>query len=56
MLVVYDYNSNFIHVEAMKNRTGPEILSAYKHAHAMLSSKGLRPQLQCLDNEASTAL
>jgi hypothetical protein len=56
MLVVYDYDSNFIHVEAMKNRTGPEILSAYKRAHAMLSSKGLRPQLQRLDNEASTAL
>jgi hypothetical protein len=56
MLVVYDYNSNFIHVEPMKNRTGPEILAAYRRAFDLFSSRGLRPQLQRLDNEASAAL
>jgi hypothetical protein len=56
MLVVYKYDSNFIHVEPMKNKTGPEILAAYKRAHTLFSSRGLKPQLQRLDNEASTAL
>ena len=56
MLVVYDYDSNFIHVEAMASKSGPDILAAYKRAHTLLSSRSLRPQLQRLDNEASTAL
>ena len=56
MLVIYDYDSNFIHVEPMKSKTGPEILAAYKRAHDLFSSRGLKPQLQRLDNEASTAL
>lgn len=56
ILILYDYDSNFIHAEAMKNRTGPEILAAYKRGHELLSSRGLRPQLQRLDNEASAAL
>jgi hypothetical protein len=56
MLVVYEYDSNFIHVEPMKNKTGPEILAAYKRAHDLFASRGLKPQLQRLDNEASTAL
>jgi hypothetical protein len=56
MLILYDYDSNYIHVEPMKNRTGPAILAAYQHAITMLSARGLRPQLQKLDNEASSAL
>jgi hypothetical protein len=56
MLVLYDYNSNAIHVELMRNKSGPEILAAYKRAHALFTQRGLRPQLQRLDNEASTAL
>ena len=56
MLVFYEYDSNFIHVEPMKNKTGPEILAAYKRAHDLFASRGLKPQLQRLDNEASRAL
>jgi hypothetical protein len=56
MLVIYDYDSNFIHVEAMKSKSGPEILVAYTRAHTLLTSRGLKPQLQRLDNEASSAL
>jgi hypothetical protein len=56
ILVVYDYDSNYIHAEPMKNRTGPEILAAYQRAITMLASRGLRPLLQRLDNEASAAL
>jgi hypothetical protein len=56
MLVLYDYDSNYIHVEPMKSKSGAEILAAYQRAHALLTSRGLRPLLQRLDNEASTAL
>ena len=56
MLVVYDYDSNFVHVEAMPSRSGYQILLAYQRAHAILVARGLRPQLQRLDNEASQAL
>ena len=56
MLILYDYDSNFIHVEPMPNRSGASILAAYKWAHTMFSARGLRPQLQRLDNEASHAL
>ena len=56
MLILYDYDSNFIHAEAMKDRSGPEIMMAYKRGHELLSSRGLRPQLQKLDNEASSVL
>ena len=56
MLVVYEYDSNFIHVKPMKNKSGPEILAAYQRAHKMFTERGLRPLLQKLDNEASDAL
>ena len=56
MLILYEYDSNFIHVEPMKNKSGPEILAAYQRAHKMFNERGLRPLLQKLDNEASEAL
>lgn len=40
----------------MSSKSGPDILAAYKRAHALLTSRGLRPRLQRLDNEASAAL
>ncbi|EEC47130.1 predicted protein [Phaeodactylum tricornutum CCAP 1055/1] len=46
MLVLYDYDSNAIHVELMKNKSGPEILAAYQRAHSLFTQRGLRPQLQ----------
>ena len=56
MLVLYDYDSNYIHVEAMPSRTGYQILLAYRRAHDILKLRGLQPRLQKLDNEASRAL
>ena len=41
MLILYEYNSNFIHVEPMPSRSGASILAAYKRVHAMLSPWGL---------------
>ncbi len=40
----------------MKSKSGPEHLAAYKRVHSLLLSRGLQPQLQKLDNEASSAL
>jgi hypothetical protein len=56
LLIVYDFDSNCIFAEPMKSRTGAEHLAAYKRVHTLLSSRGLNPQLQKLDNEASTEL
>ena len=56
ILVVYDHDSNMIFAEPMKTRSGNDHLAAYKRIHTLLTSRGLKPQLQRLDNEASTQL
>jgi hypothetical protein len=40
----------------MKSRSASEWLKAYKHIHQELTSRGLKPKLQNLDNEASAAV
>jgi hypothetical protein len=56
MLVVYEYDGNYIHSEPMIDRTGPSIIAAYKKAVKLFESRGFKPLLQRLDNEASSAL
>ena len=56
MLILYDQDSNYIHVEPMSSRSGKDILAAYKKGFALFTSRGLTPLLQRLDNEASTVL
>jgi hypothetical protein len=56
LLLAYGFDSNYIHAEPIKSRSGPDILHAYQTAHALFTSRGLRPKLQRLDNEASNAL
>jgi hypothetical protein len=56
LLVVYDYDSNAILAEPIKNRTATQIVSAYQRIHRQLVASGLRPSLQRLDNEASALL
>jgi hypothetical protein len=56
VLVVYDYNSNAILAEPLLNRGAKTILAAYTKIHTLLVQRGLRPQLQRLDNEASDLL
>ena len=41
MLILYNYESNFIYVELMPSKSGPEILATYKCTHSLLSSQGL---------------
>jgi hypothetical protein len=40
----------------MKSSSTSEWVKAYEHIHQKLTSKGFKPKLQTLDNEASTAL
>jgi hypothetical protein len=56
LMVVYDYDSNHIFAQPFRNRTAKCILDAYKIVHAQLVKAGLRPRLQCLDNECSAIL
>jgi hypothetical protein len=56
ILVVYEYDGNFIHAEPMVDRKGPSIIAAYKQAVSLFESRGFKPLLQQLDNEASSAL
>jgi hypothetical protein len=41
MLVFCDNNINYIHAALMKNRSSPEIITAYKRVHILLSACGL---------------
>ena len=56
IMIVYDYDSNFIFAQPFRNRTAKCILEAYKILHARLCKAGLRPRLQRLDNECSQLL
>ena len=56
MLLFYDCNRNAILCEPMKNRTGPTIVGAYKVIITLLNTRGLKPSLQRLHNEASVML
>jgi hypothetical protein len=56
ILVAYNYNSNFIHAEPMKNRTKEVILAAYQRVISLLKSRGLQLKLQKLGNQASQVL
>jgi hypothetical protein len=56
MLVVYEYNGNCIHSEPMINHTGPSIIAAYKKMVQYFESRGFKPLLQLMENEAALAL
>ena len=56
IMVAYDHDSNTIHAELMKNRSGPELLKGYTTSHNLLSKRGLAPKIYYLDNEYPTVL
>jgi hypothetical protein len=53
---VYEYDSNYIHAEPMIDRTGPSIIAAYQWIIIFLQSRGFKPLLKHLDNEATDPL
>jgi hypothetical protein len=55
-MVCYVYDCKHVKVIPMKSRSASEWAKAYDPVHKELTVKGFKPQLQTLDNEASTAL
>ena len=56
IFLLYDCDSNTIHVRPLRSRTETAIVAAYDSIHAHLCARGLTTELQRLDNEASAAL
>jgi hypothetical protein len=56
VMICYSYDCNYVNAVPMKSRSASEWLKAYEHIHQELTSRGFKPKLQTLDNEASAAL
>jgi hypothetical protein len=55
-MILYDYDSNAILAQPIKDRTAPELLKAFQMMEQELVARGLTPKLMKLDNEASKLL
>ena len=56
IMVLYDFDSNAILAEPMKNRSEREMVQVYTKMHTYLCRRGLKPRLQKLDNECPAGL
>jgi hypothetical protein len=56
MDVVYSHDCNYIKPVAMKSKSASEWLKAFGGIFQELTSRGFKPKLQKMDNEASSAL
>jgi hypothetical protein len=56
IMILYDYDSNAILAQPIKDRTDPELLKALQVMEQELVARGMRPKLMKLDNEASKLL
>jgi hypothetical protein len=56
IMILYDYDSNAILAQPIKDRTAPELLKAFQFMEQELVVRGLKPKLMKLDNEASKLL
>jgi hypothetical protein len=56
IMILYDYDSNAILSQPIKDRTAPELLKAFQIREQELVARGLKPKLMKLDNEASKLL
>jgi hypothetical protein len=54
VMVCYIFDCNYVKVVPMKSRSTYEWVKAYDLIHQALTSKGFKPKLQTLDNEASS--
>jgi hypothetical protein len=55
-MILYDYDSNAILAQPIKDRTAPELLRAFQFMEQELVARGLQPKLMKLDNEESKLL
>jgi hypothetical protein len=56
IMILYDYDSNAILAQPIKDRAAPELLKAFQVMEQELVARGLIPKLMKLDNEASKLL
>jgi hypothetical protein len=56
IMILYDYDSNVILAQPIKDRTAFELLKAFQVMEQELVARGLKPKLMKLDNEASQLL
>jgi hypothetical protein len=56
IMILYDYDSNAIMAQPIKDRTAPELLRAFQVMEQELVARCLKPKLMKLDNEASKLL
>jgi hypothetical protein len=55
-MVVYSFDCNYIKPVAMTSKSASEWLKAFGQIFQELTSRGFKPKLQTMDNEASAAL
>jgi hypothetical protein len=55
-MIVYSYDCNYIKPVPMKSRSASEWVRAFGEVFQELTSRGFKPKLQTMDNEASAAL
>jgi hypothetical protein len=56
IMILYDYDSNAVLAQTIKDRTAPELLKAFQFMEQELVARGLKSKLMKLDNEASKLL
>jgi hypothetical protein len=56
IMILYDYDSNAILAQPIKDRTAHELLRAFQVMEQEVIARGLKPKLMKLDNEASKLL
>ena len=56
LLLIYDYDSNAILVEPLKNRKSESIIQAWQKITKILERQGIQPKYFIMDNEASSDL
>jgi hypothetical protein len=56
VMVCYFFYCNYVKVVPMNSRSASEWVKSYDHIHQEPTSKGFKPKLQTLDNEASITL
>jgi hypothetical protein len=56
IMILYDYDSNAILAQPIKDQTASELLEAFQGLEQELVARGLKPKMMKLDNEASKLL
>jgi len=56
LFVFYHYNSNYIHLEPMRNKSQAKLLRVYSHTLTMFISAGTKSTLHILDHECPQSL